>query len=76
MKKVLFIIYLLIIGVTSMYTQINDRQPRQYNALVDLFKDWREFEEPPRLNGAPDYTANRFDRDQKSFKELEERWNR
>lgn len=76
MKKVLFIIYLLIIGVTSMYTQINDRQPRQYNALVDLFKDWREFEEPPRLNGAPDYTANRFDRDQKSFKELEERLNR
>ena len=63
-------------GATSMYSQINDRQRHQYQALVDLFKDWREFEEPPRLNGAPDYTANRFDRDQKSFKELEERLNR
>ena len=59
-----------------MYSQINDSQPHQYQALVDLFRDWREFEEPPRLNGAPDYTANRFDRDQKSFKELEERLNR
>ena len=59
-----------------MYTQINDRHPHEYQVLVDLFRDWREFEEPPRLNGAPDYTANRFDRDQKSFKELEERLNR
>ena len=63
-------------GATSMYSQINDSQPHQYQALVDLFRDWREFEEPPRLNGAPDYTANRFDRDQKSFKKLEERLNR
>ena len=63
-------------GATSMYSQINDSQPHQYQVLVDLFRDWREFEEPPRLNGAPDYTANRFDRDQKSFKELEERLNR
>ena len=76
MKKVLFLIYLLLMGATSMYSQINDSQPHQYQALVDLFRDWREFEEPPRLNGAPDYTANRFVRDQKSFKELEERLNR
>jgi len=76
MKKVLFLIYVLLMGATSMYSQINDSQPHQYQALVDLFRDWREFEEPPRLNGAPDYTANRFDRDQKSFKELEERLNR
>ena len=59
-----------------MYSQINDRHPHQYQALVDLFKDWREFEEPPRLNGAPDYTADRFDKDQQSFKALEERLNR
>jgi hypothetical protein len=57
MQKVLFIIYVLFIGVTSMYTQINDRHLHQYQDLVDLFKDWREVEEPPRLNGAPDYTA-------------------
>ena len=49
-------------GVTSMYTQIDDRHPPQYQALVDLFKDWREFEDPPRLNGSPDYTADRFEK--------------
>ena len=59
-----------------MYTQIDDRQPAQYQALADLFKDWREFEDPPRLNGAPDYTADRFEKDQQNFKRLEERLNR
>ena len=28
-----------------------------YNALVELFKDWRDFENPPLREGAPDYTA-------------------
>lgn len=31
-----------------------------YEALVKLFEDWREFEHPPQLDGAPDYTAERF----------------
>jgi len=31
-----------------------------YDDLVQLFNDWREFEKPPMLNGAPDYTAARF----------------
>ncbi len=28
--------------------------------LLQLFADWREFERPPMLDGAPDYTAERF----------------
>ena len=32
-----------------------------YNELLELFRDWREFEEPPMLAGAPDYTAERFE---------------
>ena len=28
--------------------------------LVELFREWREFERPPLLDGAPDYTAERF----------------
>lgn len=28
-----------------------------YPQLVALFRDWRAFEEPPKLQGAPDYTA-------------------
>ena len=31
-----------------------------YEELVSLFEDWREFEEPPMLNGAPDYTEARL----------------
>ncbi|MDH3747873.1 MAG: DUF885 domain-containing protein [Gammaproteobacteria bacterium] len=31
-----------------------------YRELLSLFADWREFERPPMLDGAPDYTAERF----------------
>ena len=31
-----------------------------HDGLVQLFEDWREFERPPLLDGAPDYTAERF----------------
>jgi hypothetical protein len=31
-----------------------------YDDLLELFADWREFESPPLLNGAPDYTAAQF----------------
>tara|TARA_R110002096_G_scaffold433632_1_gene652767 strand:- start:1102 stop:2673 length:1572 start_codon:yes stop_codon:yes gene_type:complete len=31
-----------------------------HDELVQLFKDWRAFESPPLLDGAPDYTRERF----------------
>jgi hypothetical protein len=31
-----------------------------YQDLLTLFEDWRRFETPPVLEGAPDYTAERF----------------
>ena len=31
-----------------------------YDNLLELFRDWRAFEKPPLLDGAPDYTAERF----------------
>jgi len=31
-----------------------------YEDLLGLFADWREFEQPPTRDGAPDYTAERF----------------
>ena len=31
-------------------------QPATYDQLVALFKEWRAFEEPPRINGVPDYS--------------------
>jgi hypothetical protein len=41
-----------------------------YAALVDLFKEWRTFENPPLLNGAPDYTAETFAARRPAFEEL------
>ena len=35
-------------------------EPNSWAALADLFADWREFESPSLLDGAPDYTAERF----------------
>lgn len=32
-----------------------------YEDLLQLFDDWREFEKPPLRDGAPDYTAERFE---------------
>jgi hypothetical protein len=34
-----------------------DAQARTYDQLLTLFKEWRVFEEPPRVNGVPDYSA-------------------
>ena len=32
----------------------------RYQDLVATFKQWRQFEQPPMLDGAPDYTAERM----------------
>ncbi|MBO0329848.1 hypothetical protein [[Muricauda] lutisoli] len=42
-----------------------------YQDLVALFKEWRTFENPPLLNGAPDYTAETFEKRWPKFKELQ-----
>jgi len=44
-----------------------------HDDLVKLFQDWRAFESPPLLDGAPDYTAERFDARQPEFLELRAR---
>ena len=38
----------------------DSRAAGNYQDLLRLFADWREFEDPPLLDGAPDYTAERF----------------
>jgi hypothetical protein len=44
-----------------------------YPSLVDLFKEWRTFENPPKREGAPDYTAATFDKRLPEFKTLQNR---
>jgi hypothetical protein len=42
-----------------------------YDDLVLLFKEWRNFEKPPLLEGAPDYTKATFNKRWPKFKELQ-----
>ncbi|NQV87532.1 MAG: hypothetical protein HQ492_10700 [Woeseiaceae bacterium] len=41
--------------------------------MLQLFGDWRSFESPPLLHGAPDYTSARFDERQDEFVRLRDR---
>ena len=53
-----------------------ERLPKDYQKLGELFSDWREFESPPLLNGAPNYTTDRFKEDRKAFRVLQKRLNK
>lgn len=44
-----------------------------YDDLVALFRDWRAFEQPPMLDGAPDYTAATFARRHAELEKLQAR---
>jgi len=44
-----------------------------YPSLVQLFEDWRVFERPPLLDGAPDYTRERFEQRQPGYLDLRHR---
>ena len=47
-----------------------------YEDLLQLFSDWREFETPPILDGAPDYTAEGFTSRYEGFLTLRNRLHR
>ena len=74
MKKILLLLILISCSTTK-----NENTPKnqslKYDDLVLLFSDWRNFENPPLLDGAPDYTKERFDNDQSEFLELRKRLN-
>ncbi|MFT4847705.1 MAG: hypothetical protein ACI83B_000226 [Sediminicola sp.] len=52
-------------------TQKQTYQSNSYDDLVSLFDDWRLFENPPKLRGAPDYTKSTFTKRMPKFKELQ-----
>ena len=47
----------------------------EYSELLKLFQDWRKFERPPNLDGAPNYTAEMFTQRQPAFQKLRQRLN-
>ena len=63
------------LGKPTAKTQ-QQKLPKDYHKLVELFNDWREFESPPLLDGAPDYTKERLKEDRKVFRVLQKRLNK
>ena len=69
------IIILLFIFGCSSQENYNINSKLVYKDLVNLFNEWRDFESPPLLNGAPDYTKERFEKDHNNFISLRKRLN-
>ena len=46
---------------------------KDHAELVALFREWRAFERPPNLEGAPDYTAETFRKRDESYRRLRSR---
>ena len=63
------------VGLTGSCSRADDSAPDSYDTLVKLFEDWRDFENPPLLDGAPDYTAERFAAAHKELGEYQARLN-
>jgi len=74
MKNLFFLLLLFGCNVTTNETH-SEKKTNNYQDLVDLFKDWRKFESPPLLNGAPNYTQERFNNDQEKFNKLRDKLN-
>ena len=68
MKKTFGLITMIVMASTAVAQDLPD-----YNGLLTLFADWREFESPPLLDGAPDYTVEQFATRQDDFSALRER---
>ena len=71
-KKFFCFLFFFSVGLSVLGAQDNQTQ-KGYDSLVSLFYDWREFESPPLLNGAPNYTKKSFQKRQVKFKELKAR---
>ncbi|WKN42217.1 hypothetical protein [Tunicatimonas pelagia] len=53
------------------FTPRSPSAPQDYQNLVDLFARWRDFEQPPLREGAPDYTAETFEQRHPEFEKLQ-----
>ena len=70
-KIFILLIATLLISCSGNEKQTSVKTSNDYKDLVSLFKEWRKFENPPKLDGAPDYTKGTFIKRQPKFKELQ-----
>ena len=69
-----FVIFcLLLLFSCTLKSKEKFNQTSNYADLEKLFLDWRNFENPPLLNSAPDYTKSQFDESYTTFKSLKNR---
>ena len=69
----LLLLFLMSCQPNTKDTKTVNFSSNDYSDLVTLFKDWRSFETPPKLDGAPDYRKVTFDERMVSFKQLRTR---
>jgi hypothetical protein len=62
-----------LVGMTVTGGSAAAQGDRSYEDLLALFAEWRAFETPPLLDGAPDYTAARFERRYAEYQALRAR---
>ena len=67
------LLVLIVIGLMTLAGPVRAEPGPGYADLLTLFADWREFESPPLLDGAPDYTAGQFEARQADYKALRAR---
>jgi hypothetical protein len=78
MNRILSLTILLVFLGCQSEKSSTKEQPslKSYSDLVNLFNEWRTFERPPVLNGAPDYTAETFEKRWPEFLKLQSRLNK
>ncbi|WP_339694759.1 hypothetical protein [uncultured Roseivirga sp.] len=70
-KYLPFLLLFVMLGCKNQSSEPTAAVTREYSDLVDLFKDWRTFENPPLLDGAPDYREATFKERFPAFKQLQ-----
>lgn len=73
--KLLFTIICLCISIFGFGFQpeIRSNEGDDYQTLTSLFTQWRAFEDPPKLDGVPDYSAATFNARYPNFKLLQDK---
>ena len=68
-------VLLLVLLIAGGCMAADKESPDSYDALLALFAEWRAFERPPMLDGAPDYTQASFDKRYAAFQAYRDRLN-
>ena len=63
----------LLIVIILFTIQVLGQKANTYDSLPTLFREWRQFEEPPQRDGAPDYTLATWEARWPEFKALQTR---